>query len=80
MLHAALAEQVAAGLAAHAQLDAAKAAHLKAECNTVAQASRQALLSDLQSAGGAVYMQQLQCAADKVWHRVVEHAARAAAV
>jgi len=70
----------AAGLASRARQDAAEAARLKAECDAVAQASRQALLSDLRSAGGAVYMQQLQRAADEAQRRVVEHAARAAAV
>ena len=46
----------------------------------MAQASKQSLLCNLRSAGGAVYMQQLQRAADEAQRRVVEHAARAAAV
>ena len=49
----------AAGLASRARHDAAEAARLQAE------ASRQALLSDLRSAGGAVYMRQLQRAAEE---------------
>ena len=53
----------AAGLASRARHDAAEAARLQAECDAVAQASRQALLSDLRSAGSAVYMRQLQRAA-----------------
>ena len=50
----------AAGLASRARQDAAEAARLKAERDAVAQASRQALLSDLRSAGHALYMRQLQ--------------------
>ena len=56
----------AAGLASCAQHDAAKAACLQAECDAVAQASKQALLSDLWSTGSAVYMWQLQHAAAEV--------------
>ena len=69
-----------AGLASRARHDAAEAACLQAERDAVAQASRQALLSDLRSAGSAVYMRQLQRAADEARRTVVEHAARAAAV
>ena len=62
----------AAGLASRARHDAAEAARLQAERDAVAQASRQALLSDLQRAGHAVHIRYLTLAVANQEHRAAE--------
>ena len=62
----------AAGLALRNQQDKAEAAHLQAECEAAAWASRQALLTDLQRAGNVVHQQYLVLAVVDGDHRLAE--------
>ena len=69
----------AAGLASRARHDAAEAARLQAERDAVAQASRQALLSDLRRAGHAVHVRYLTLAVADQERRAAEARADAKA-
>ena len=61
-----------AGLASRARHDAAEAARLQAERDAVAQASRQALLSDLRRTGNAVHVRYLTLAVADQERRAAE--------